>query len=164
MKNSEYFTISHYLPEGVYQRNNEMTRYLRNAHFTKHGVVRREAEQRFVKHVQAMKEYGLHLYSAVWVSNGFMLFSQSFKFSTCPPTFVRRCPTTITPSTYTSPSHCAALLCSNGLPAFVVIANTTQILQPHISVACTPNSIGWKLKTLAMRSTHCASLFANPKV
>lgn len=67
MKNTEYFTISHYLPEGVYQRKNEMTRHLRNAHFTKHGLATREAELRFVKHVQAIKEYGLHLYSAIWV-------------------------------------------------------------------------------------------------
>lgn len=67
MKSSDYFTISHYLPEGVYQRNKEMAKYLRNSHFCKRGLHTKEAEQQFLRYVQEMKEYGLHLYSAVWV-------------------------------------------------------------------------------------------------
>lgn len=67
MKSSDYFTISHYLPEGVYQRNKEMAKYLRNSHFCKRGLHAKEAEQQFLRYVQEMKEYGLHLYSAVWV-------------------------------------------------------------------------------------------------
>lgn len=71
MKFTDYFTISHYLPEGVHQRNKEMAKYLRNAHFCKRGLHQKEAEQNFIKYVQEMKEYGLHLYSAVWVSFAF---------------------------------------------------------------------------------------------
>lgn len=69
MKFSEYFVISHYLPEGVHQRNKEMAKYLRNSHFCKLGLHAKEAEQNFVRYIQEMKEYGLHLYSALWVSN-----------------------------------------------------------------------------------------------
>lgn len=68
MKSNEYFTISHYLPEGVYQRNKEMAKYLRNSHFCKRGLHAKEAEHQFLQYVQAMKEYGLHLYSATWVN------------------------------------------------------------------------------------------------
>lgn len=76
MKVNEYFTISHYLPEGVYQRNKEMAKYLRNSHFSKRGLHPKEAEQQFIRHIQEMKEYGLHLYSAMWVSKcGSFLFS-----------------------------------------------------------------------------------------
>lgn len=67
MKYSEYFTISHYLPEGVYQKRKEMAKYLRNSHYAKHGLHKKEAEQNFIRYVQEMKEYGLHLYSAIWV-------------------------------------------------------------------------------------------------
>lgn len=67
MKSNEYFTISHYLPEGVYQRNKEMAKYLRNSHFCKRGLHAKEAEHQFIQYVQEMKEYGLHLYSAIWV-------------------------------------------------------------------------------------------------
>lgn len=68
MKYVEYFTISHYLPEGVYQKNKELARYLRNSHFCKKGLHAKEAEQNFIRYVQELKEYGLHLYSAIWVS------------------------------------------------------------------------------------------------
>lgn len=71
MKVNDYFTISHYLPEGVYQRNKEMAKYLRNSHFCKRGLHSREAEQQFIRFIQEMKEYGLHLYSAVWVCSQF---------------------------------------------------------------------------------------------
>lgn len=74
MKMTDYFTISHYLPEGVYQRNKEMAKYLRNSHFSKRGQHARESEQNFVKYVQEMKEYGLHLYSATWVNATVILF------------------------------------------------------------------------------------------
>lgn len=69
MKLAEYFTLSHYLPEGVYQKNNEMAKYLRNSHYSKSGLHPKEAEQNFIRYVQEMKEYGLHLYSAIWVRN-----------------------------------------------------------------------------------------------
>ena len=65
MKYTEYFTISHYLPEN---RNTEMAKYLRNSHYCRRGLNQREAEQTFIKYIQGMKEYGFHLYSAVWVS------------------------------------------------------------------------------------------------
>lgn len=71
MKLKDYFTISHYLPEGVYQRNKEMANYLRNSHYCKRGLHSKEAEHQFIRYVQEMKEYGLHLYSAVWVSDSF---------------------------------------------------------------------------------------------
>lgn len=69
MQIMDYFTISHYLPEGVYQKNTEMGNLLRNAHFSKRGLHRYDVEKSFVNYVQKMNEYGLHLYSAVWVSN-----------------------------------------------------------------------------------------------
>lgn len=74
MRRSEYFTISHYLPEGVYQRNREMKRYLRNSHFSKRGMHSRDAEQTFIRYVQGMREYGQHLYSAIWVHDQFHIF------------------------------------------------------------------------------------------
>ncbi|XP_059612240.1 uncharacterized protein LOC132258783 isoform X2 [Phlebotomus argentipes] len=67
MKYMEYFTLSHYLPEGVYQKNREMAQYLRNSHYHKRGLLPLEAEHNFVRYVQELKEYGLHLYSAVWM-------------------------------------------------------------------------------------------------
>lgn len=67
MKVNEYFTISHYLPEGVFQRNSEMAKYLRNSHFCRRGLHSTDAEQQFIRYIQEMKEYGLHLYSAIWV-------------------------------------------------------------------------------------------------
>lgn len=67
MKNIEYFTVSHYLPEDVYQKNKEMARYLRNSHLCKRGLHPLEARQNFIRYVQELKEYGLHLYSATWV-------------------------------------------------------------------------------------------------
>ncbi|KAG4070549.1 hypothetical protein HA402_001215 [Bradysia odoriphaga] len=66
MKHTDYFTISHYLPEGVYQRNKGMAKYLRSSHFSKKGLQSRESEYNFIRYVQEMKEYGLHLFSAVW--------------------------------------------------------------------------------------------------
>lgn len=69
MKINDYFTISHYLPEGVYQRNKEMAVYLRNSHYSKRGLHPKDAEQNFIRYVQEMKEYGLHLYSAIWVKH-----------------------------------------------------------------------------------------------
>uniref|UniRef100_A0A182W498 FERM domain-containing protein n=1 Tax=Anopheles minimus TaxID=112268 RepID=A0A182W498_9DIPT len=68
MKYSEYFTISHYLPEEVYRKKRELARYLRNAHFHKRGLHQREAEHNFIRYVQELKEYGLHLYSASWAT------------------------------------------------------------------------------------------------
>lgn len=68
MKNADYFTLSHYLPEGVYQKNNEMAKYLRNSHYSKSGLHPKEAEQNFIRYVQEMREYGFHLYSAIWVT------------------------------------------------------------------------------------------------
>ncbi|GAB0090488.1 FERM domain [Sergentomyia squamirostris] len=67
MKYLEYFTLSHYLPEGVYQKNREMAQYLRNSHYRKKGLLPLEAEHNFIRYVQELKEYGLHLYSAVWM-------------------------------------------------------------------------------------------------
>ncbi|XP_055676578.1 uncharacterized protein LOC129785936 [Lutzomyia longipalpis] len=67
MKYMEYFTLSHYLPEGVYQKNREMAQYLRNSHYRKRGLLPLEAEHSFIRYVQELKEYGLHLYSAIWV-------------------------------------------------------------------------------------------------
>ncbi|KAJ6638105.1 Tyrosine-protein phosphatase non-receptor type 13 [Pseudolycoriella hygida] len=69
MKHADYFTISHYLPEGVYQRNMAMGKYLRNSHYSKKGLQSREAEYNFIRYVQEMKEYGLHLFSAVWTAD-----------------------------------------------------------------------------------------------
>ncbi|KFB41968.1 AGAP013042-PA-like protein [Anopheles sinensis] len=69
MKYSEYFTISHYLPEEVYRKKKELARYLRNAHYHKRGLHQREAEHNFIRHVQELKEYGLHLYSASWATS-----------------------------------------------------------------------------------------------
>lgn len=69
MQIMDYFKISHYLPEGVYQNNKDMTDFLRNAHFLKRGLHINDAEKSFVNYVQKMKEYGLHLYSAVWVGH-----------------------------------------------------------------------------------------------
>lgn len=66
MKFTDYFTVSHYLPEGVYQRHKEMAKYLRNSHFCKRGVNPKEAEQQFIRYAQQLKEYGLHLCSAIW--------------------------------------------------------------------------------------------------
>uniref|UniRef100_A0A182KDV7 FERM domain-containing protein n=1 Tax=Anopheles christyi TaxID=43041 RepID=A0A182KDV7_9DIPT len=74
MKYTEYFTISHYLPEEVYRKKRELARYLRNAHFHKRGLHQREAEHNFIRYVQELKEYGLHLYSASWAtSEGILL-------------------------------------------------------------------------------------------
>lgn len=66
MKYVEYFTVSHYLPEGVQQRNRELAKYLRNSHYVKRGLHPMEAEHNYIRYVQEMKEFGLHLYSAVW--------------------------------------------------------------------------------------------------
>uniref|UniRef100_A0A182FIW8 Uncharacterized protein n=1 Tax=Anopheles albimanus TaxID=7167 RepID=A0A182FIW8_ANOAL len=68
MKYSEYFTISHYLPEEVYRKKKELARYLRNSHYCKRGLHQREAEHNFIRYVQELKEYGLHLYSASWAT------------------------------------------------------------------------------------------------
>lgn len=69
MKYMEYFTISHYLPEDVYQKNRELAKYLRNSHYVKRGLHPLEAEHNFIRYVQEMKEFGLHLYSAVWAKD-----------------------------------------------------------------------------------------------
>lgn len=66
MKNNEYFTISHYLPDGVYQQNKELRKYLRNSHFTKRGLHPKEAELNFIRYVQEMRDYGIHYISGVW--------------------------------------------------------------------------------------------------
>lgn len=80
MMHTDYFTISHYLPEGVYQRNKAMAKYLRNSHYYKKGLQSRESEYNFIRYVQEMKEYGLHLFSAVWVCT-FDHFSQTIGMS-----------------------------------------------------------------------------------
>lgn len=66
MKYIEYFTISHYLPDGVYQQQKELARYLRNSHFSKRGLHPTEAEHNFIRYLQRMKEYGIHYMSAIW--------------------------------------------------------------------------------------------------
>lgn len=66
MKHIEYFTISHYLPDGVYQQNKELGKYLRNSHFSKRGLHPKEAEHNFIRYVQEMREYGIHYISGVW--------------------------------------------------------------------------------------------------
>lgn len=74
----DYFTVSHYLPEGVYQRRRNVAQLLRAAHAGRRGTHATDAEQLFVRHVQALKEYGLHLYSAVWVRSMSVVFIRSF--------------------------------------------------------------------------------------
>lgn len=66
MKFTDYFTVSHYLPEDAYQRNKEMAKYLRNSHFCRRGMPPKEAEQQYIRYVQQLKEYGAHLCSAIW--------------------------------------------------------------------------------------------------
>ncbi|KAG5673931.1 hypothetical protein PVAND_003932 [Polypedilum vanderplanki] len=66
MKYIEYFTISHYLPDGVYQQQKELARYLRNSHYSKRGLHPTEAEHNFIRYLQRMKEYGIHYMSAIW--------------------------------------------------------------------------------------------------
>ncbi|CRK95274.1 CLUMA_CG008699, isoform A [Clunio marinus] len=66
MKQIEYFTMSHYLPDGVYQQNKELGKYLRNSHFSKRGLHPKEAELNFIRYVQEMREYGIHYISGVW--------------------------------------------------------------------------------------------------
>lgn len=67
MKHSEYFTMSHYLPDGVYQQNKELGKYLRNCHFSKRGLHPKEAETTFINYVQSnMRDYGIHYISGVW--------------------------------------------------------------------------------------------------
>lgn len=67
MESNEYFTASYYLPEAVYQRHKAFSKYLRNAHFCRRGSHPKTAERQFVQYVQQMEEYGMHLYSAIWV-------------------------------------------------------------------------------------------------
>ena len=66
MKFTDYFTVGVYLPENVYQRHKEMAKYLRNSHFCKRGLNPKEAEQQFIRYAQQLKEYGSHLFSAIW--------------------------------------------------------------------------------------------------
>ena len=66
MKYIEYFTISHYLPDGVYQQNKELAKYLRNSHYSKRGLHQKEAEYNFIRYLQEMREYGVHYISGVW--------------------------------------------------------------------------------------------------
>lgn len=68
MKYTEYFTIAHYLPEEVYRKKKELAKYLRSSHFCKRGLHQLEAEHNFIRYVQELKEYGLHLYSATWTT------------------------------------------------------------------------------------------------
>lgn len=70
MKYVEYFIVSHYLPEGIYLRNRELAKYLRNSHYVKRGLHALEAEHNFIRYVQELKEFGLHLYSANWAKEG----------------------------------------------------------------------------------------------
>lgn len=58
--------MSHYLPDGVYQQNKELGKYLRNSHFSKRGLHPKEAELSFIRYVQEMREYGIHYISGVW--------------------------------------------------------------------------------------------------
>lgn len=68
MRQHEYFTISHYIPESLSQKQKDLAKYLRSAHYGKRGLDTMEAEQNFIRYMQELKEYGMHLYSAVWVS------------------------------------------------------------------------------------------------
>ncbi|EDS42478.1 conserved hypothetical protein [Culex quinquefasciatus] len=95
MKYAEYFSISHYLPEEVYRKKKELAKYLRNSHFCKRGLHQLEAEHNFIRYVQELKEYGLHLYSASWTTeenmtlevyvaislSGVAIFERNLKFS-----------------------------------------------------------------------------------
>ncbi|XP_055617175.1 uncharacterized protein LOC129762698 isoform X2 [Toxorhynchites rutilus septentrionalis] len=95
MKYAEYFTISHYLPEEVYRKKKELAKYLRSSHFCKRGLHQLEAEHNFIRYVQELKEYGLHLYSASWTTeenmtlevyvaislSGVAIFERNLKFN-----------------------------------------------------------------------------------
>lgn len=67
MKYIEYFTISHYLPDGIYQQNKELAKYLRNSHYSKRGLHPKEAELNFIRYLQEMREYGIHHISGIWM-------------------------------------------------------------------------------------------------
>lgn len=67
MKYIEYFTISQYLPDGVYQQQKELARYLRNSHYSKRGLHSTEAEHNFIRYLQRMKDYGFHYLSGIWI-------------------------------------------------------------------------------------------------
>lgn len=73
MRQHEYFTISHYIPESLSQKQKDLAKYLRSAHYGKRGLQAIEAEQSFIRYMQELKEYGQHLYSAIWVSFRFRL-------------------------------------------------------------------------------------------
>lgn len=75
MRQLDYFTISHYIPEKAHPKQHELAKYLRNAHYCKKGMHNTEAEHNFIRYMQELKEYGMHLYSAVWV--GFELLEPS---------------------------------------------------------------------------------------
>ncbi|XP_052859797.1 uncharacterized protein LOC128267042 [Anopheles cruzii] len=66
MKCSEYYTISHYLPEEVYRRKKDLAHYLRNSHYQQRALSRSEAENNFIRYAQELKEYGQLLHSATW--------------------------------------------------------------------------------------------------
>lgn len=68
MRKIEYFTFSNYVPENTHSKPQELAKYLRSAHFCKKGVKPDEAEHSYIRYMQELKEYGMHLYSAVWVS------------------------------------------------------------------------------------------------
>lgn len=74
MRQLDYFTITHYIPENVSPKQKELAKYLRSAHFCKKGLLSSEAEQNFIRYLQELKEYGMHLYSATWVSTKTPLF------------------------------------------------------------------------------------------
>lgn len=67
MRKIEYFTISNYIPENTHSKPQELAKYLRSAHFCKKGMNPDEAEHSYIRYMQELKEYGMHLYSAVWV-------------------------------------------------------------------------------------------------
>lgn len=64
----------------MYQRRRNVAQLLRDAHVGRRGLHAMDAEQAFVKHVQALKEYGQHLYSAIWVRIMFSVCAKSIVF------------------------------------------------------------------------------------
>ncbi|XP_063704229.1 LOW QUALITY PROTEIN: uncharacterized protein LOC134833731 [Culicoides brevitarsis] len=69
MRKIEYFTISNYIPENTHSKPQELAKYLRSAHYCKKGIVPDEAEHSYIRYMQELKEYGMHLYSAVWITD-----------------------------------------------------------------------------------------------
>uniref|UniRef100_A0A336LMW2 CSON002930 protein n=1 Tax=Culicoides sonorensis TaxID=179676 RepID=A0A336LMW2_CULSO len=69
MRQIEYFTTTNYIPEITDSKPKDLAKYLRSSHFGKKGLNPVEAEHNFIRYMQALKEYGMHLYSAVWLTD-----------------------------------------------------------------------------------------------